>query len=173
MGPDADVIHVDCFLDFDCLNGVVAIVGERSLAFGLTRGVNTSVFTGEKLKPKLAHLPFARWSTRKAIPTSKSSSALSFLKFRLIKIAMVVWIFGKSIWKHDGHDDRPRARTVCANAVVDRTNGRGTMTVSYLLSPDGKRYNHQKTVIQPLESCITAKPLVTERVDLYLRLMRW
>lgn len=34
--------------------------------------------------------------------------------------------------------------------VVDRTNGRGTMTVSYLLSPDGKRYNHQKTVIQPV-----------------------
>ena len=34
--------------------------------------------------------------------------------------------------------------------VVDRTNGRGTMTVSYLLSPDGKRYNHQKTLIQPV-----------------------
>ncbi|MBL7688376.1 MAG: hypothetical protein JNJ49_10095 [Bdellovibrionaceae bacterium] len=34
--------------------------------------------------------------------------------------------------------------------VVDRTGGRGTMTVSYLLSPDGKRYNHQKTVIQPV-----------------------
>ncbi|MBK7889923.1 MAG: hypothetical protein IPJ84_03485 [Bdellovibrionales bacterium] len=34
--------------------------------------------------------------------------------------------------------------------VVDRTNGRGTMTVSYLLSPDGKRYNHQKTVVQPV-----------------------
>lgn len=49
--------------------------------------------------------------------------------------------------------------------VVDRTKGRGTMTVSYLLSPDGKRYNHQKTVIDPVGVAAFASALAEGDTD--------